>query len=70
MRDITDMNNWIVTIVNTVQPFEVKKVVVPAETVVEALDEWFHGHIGFVARSASFHSTCRGGDICQILPEI
>jgi hypothetical protein len=49
------MNNWLVTLINTEQPFDVKQVVVQTETIVEAFDEKFHKHPTYYARSAGVH---------------
>ena len=51
------MTNWLVTLVNTMHPFDKKKEVVNAETVIEALDEFNHKQQGYTAISASFHSS-------------
>lgn len=48
------MSNWLVTMVNTNAPFDKKKVVIQAETVVEALDEFNHNEQGYNAISASW----------------
>lgn len=51
------MTNWIVTMVNMNSPFDKKKVVVNADSVVEALDEFNHKQDGYTAISAAFHSS-------------
>lgn len=51
------MTNWLVTLVNTIHPFDKKKALVPADTVVEALDEFNHKQDGYTAVSAAFHSS-------------
>jgi hypothetical protein len=50
------VTNWIVTLVNTAEPFDMVRSIVKAATVSEALDEKNHGHKGYWPRSASFHS--------------
>ena len=50
------MTHWLVILINTVAPFETKRVIVQADTVVEALDEKNHDHPSYYARSAQFHS--------------
>lgn len=57
------MTNWLVTLINTDHPFEKRQVVVPAETVIEALDEFHHKQTGFVACSAAFHSSFQANQI-------
>jgi hypothetical protein len=51
------MTNWLVTLVNTLHPFDKKKELVHAETVIEALDEFNHKQQGYTAVSASFFSS-------------
>ena len=51
------MTNWLVTMVNTQHPFDKKKELVHAETVIEALDEFNHKQQGYTAVSAAFHSS-------------
>jgi len=54
------MNKWLVTLINTEQPFDEKKVVVQAESIVEAFDEKIHGHPTYYPRCAGvYHDTGR-----------
>lgn len=46
------MFNWIVTLVNTVSPFDTKQTMVHADTIIEAFDEKNHGNPGYYPRSA------------------
>jgi len=57
------VTNWLVTLINTNHPFEKKEIVVPAETVVEALEEFNHNQPGYVARSARFHSSFQANQL-------
>jgi len=59
--------NWTVTLVNMQAPFEEKKVLVHANTVVEAFDEKNHGHPTYFCKSACYHST--GRDAFQMAQE-
>lgn len=57
------MVNWEVTLINTVQPFDVKQALIMAETVVEALGLAELAHKSYWARSARYHhSSVYGGD--------
>ena len=46
------MFNWIVTLVNTIAPFDTKQTLVRADTVQDCFDEERHGNKGYYARSA------------------
>lgn len=50
------MTNWNVTLINTVEPFDKKEVVIPAVTIQEALDIGEFENDKYYARSACFHS--------------
>lgn len=50
------MTNWLVTLINMHHPFDEKKVLVHADTIVEAFDETKHGFSNHWPRSAQFHS--------------
>lgn len=63
------MTNWLVTLINTNQPFEKKKVIIHADTVVEALGKGDKENAGYYARSACFHSTYHSTDYNQALVE-
>lgn len=64
------MTSWLVTLVKTVQPFDKKKVVVHAETVIEALDEFNHKEENYTAVSASFHSSYMDVNVGHVFSEI
>lgn len=53
------MNNWNITLINTVQPFDKKEVVIPATTIQEALDIGELENNQYYARSARFHSSMK-----------
>jgi hypothetical protein len=59
------MTNWLVTLVNTNAPFDKKKEVVTAQTVVEALDEFTHNQSGYTAISASWVP-----QLCDVFAEV
>lgn len=50
------MTKWLVTLINTIQPFEKKEVVVHSPTIQEALDEAESLHPSYYARGARYHS--------------
>jgi hypothetical protein len=54
------MTNWLVTIVSDSAPFGKKKVVVPAESIIEALGT---NVPGYTAISAAFHSSYMSNDL-------
>lgn len=54
------MNNWKVTIINTVEPFDKKEILVHSETVIEALGIADGENPGYYARSAMFHHSSYG----------
>ena len=51
------MTNWEVTMVNTNTPFEMKRVYVTTETIIEAQDMAEENNPGYYARSSRFHAT-------------
>lgn len=56
------MVNWQVTLIRTVQPFDVKMCLVVAETVQEALEQVELVEKEYYARSARYHHANYGGD--------
>lgn len=61
------MTNWLVKLVNMVEPFDEREVVVHAATIVDAFDEKNHGLKTYWPRSAQFHSV--GTDQFSLLQE-
>jgi len=51
------VTNWEIDMVNTVEPFDRKKVLINTETIVEALDLAEQANKPYYARSARFHVT-------------
>jgi hypothetical protein len=50
------MTNWLVTLINTIEPFDKKEEIVNAVTVQEALDKGESINDKYYARSARFYS--------------
>jgi hypothetical protein len=66
------LTNWVVTLVNTQEPFQTVQKLVKAPTVSDAFDEKYHGLPKFWPRSASFHSvdTDQYAQLSDVLSEI